>query len=277
MKKGYGLINKTQFFASDTILKDGQPMVRYTTGINFKTSRVRGSRIFSTNNSKINLCGETYNERMVSYDLPAGHSCPAAVLCLTFADKESGKVTSGVNAKFNCYAAVQEAVYKNTRALRHRNLELTKRDDFVSIITDEIAKFKITAIRIHSSGDFYNLAYAKKWIEIARLNPNVRFFIYTKMATFVKLFNAESNMFAVYSNGGFYDGKNILNGIPTNTVVTSHEHANELGLTVTCEANHKASDYEMILNGKSFSIVIHGTQKKSTNDAIKRGERVTAI
>ena len=57
------------------------------------------------------------------------------------------------------------------------------------------------------------------------------------------------------------DGKEILNGIPTNTVTNSAEESEARGLKVTCTKEHKASDYEMILTGESFSIVLHGTQK----------------
>ena len=254
---------KTQFFASDLLLKDGQTLIR--DGKRFKVTRVRNSRIFSTNNSKINHCGETYNERMVSFDLRAGHTCPAALLCLakTVVDETGkAKVIDGENATFRCYAASQEAVYSNTRDLRARNEELSKQDDFVSIINAEIKRLNITAIRVHSSGDFYSGVYMQKWIQIAKDNPNVRFFGYTKMASFIKFLNAVPNMFFVYSNGGMYDGKAILNDIPCNTVVTSTEDANEKGLTVTCEKTHMSSDYEMIVTGNSFCIVIHGTQPK---------------
>jgi hypothetical protein len=265
---------KTQFFKTDLLLKDGMTLIR--DGKRFKVTRVRDSKIFSTNNSKINICGEDYNERMVSFDLRAGVTCPAALLCLAHVQRttdESGKVTSkvidGENAEFRCYAASQEAVYKNTYDLRERNKELSLRDDFVSIITAEIKRLNITAIRIHSSGDFYNGEYLKKWIQIAKMNPNVRFFGYTKMASFIKFLNAIPNMFFVYSNGGVYDGKSILNGIPTNTVVKSHLEAQEKNLPVTCEKNHKASDYEMIVTGNSFSIVLHGTQKAKETKKVK--------
>lgn len=254
-------MKSTRFIPSGTILKDGQALIRNLQGT-FNTTRVRNSRIFSTNNSKVNHCGETYNERMVSFDLRAGLTCPAALLCLAHFDAKQNKLIDGENAKFRCYAASQEAVYKNTRMLRERNEELSKLDNFEEIITNEIKRLNITAIRIHSSGDFYNGRYMQKWIRIAQMNPNVRFFGYTKMASFVKFLNSQPNMYFVYSNGGVYDGKEILKGIPSNTVVKNHYQARKQGLTVTCEKNHKSSDYEMIMTSKSFCIIVHGTQAK---------------
>ena len=260
----------TQFFATDLLLKDRQTLIR--SDKRFKVTRVRNSKIFSTNNRKVNNCGEVYAERMVAFDLRAGVTCPAAMLCLSYVERDDNgraRLVDGERAKFRCYAASQEVLYKNTYNLRERNKKLADSESFVEIINQEIRRLNITAIRIHSSGDFYSGVYLKKWIQIAKMNPDVRFFGYTKMASFIKFLNAIPNMFFVYSNGGVYDGKEILNGIPCNTVVNSAQEGIEKGLTVTCEKTHMSSDYEMIVAGKSFCIVVHGAQSKKAKPSKK--------
>ena len=50
-------------------------------------------------------------------NLPAGYTCPFADKCLSKADKETGKIKEGEKGdeEYRCFAASQEAIYKNTR------------------------------------------------------------------------------------------------------------------------------------------------------------------
>ena len=87
-----------------------------------------------------------------------------------------------------CYARKAERAYPQVLPSRMRNLEISKRDDFVLRMTLTIlyirwkSKKKWLIVRIHESGDFYNKEYAEKWLEIARLckGENIKFICYTK-------------------------------------------------------------------------------------------------
>jgi hypothetical protein len=217
---------------------------------------------FSLGNTKLLDCAAKYKLRLASFDLPAGHTCPMALLCHSRAVVNSdGKAVIVDYGEFRCYAASTEVLWKNVRNVRNVNLELSKSDNFIDTINSEIARLGLTSIRIHSSGDFYSYGYMMKWIEIARLNPDVQFWGYTKMGTFLKILNAESNMNFVYSMGGMLDAYAVKNNLPICRVVNDEQQAQELGLPVACTADHKSNDYEFIQSQKSFALVIHGMQK----------------
>lgn len=92
--------------------------------------------------------------------------------------------------KNRCFAKKNEN-FKNVINSRHRNLEETKKETFVSDMIEHLkyhlsrkkASNKKIIVRIHASGDFYNLEYLKKWIDISNYfkgNENILFQAYTK-------------------------------------------------------------------------------------------------
>jgi len=100
-----------------------------------------------------------------TWSLPAEKTCPNATKdCMN-----------------NCYAKKAERMYKNTRLSRARNLNDSKRKDFVPKMSGLIKKKKSKYIRIHESGDFYSQIYLDKWFEICRKFPKKRFLAYTQM------------------------------------------------------------------------------------------------
>ena len=48
-----------------------------------------------------------------SFSLPAGYSCPQALICKSYANKETGKITDGKHTTIRCYAASDEAKSPN--------------------------------------------------------------------------------------------------------------------------------------------------------------------
>lgn len=92
--------------------------------------------------------------------------------------------------KKRCFAQKNEH-FKNVRDSRYRNLEETKKATFVKDIIDYL-EFQLKRkksldkrifVRIHTSGDFYNIEYLKKWIEITdyfKDNAKILFQAYTK-------------------------------------------------------------------------------------------------
>lgn len=145
---------------------------------------------YLSQNSKMKKASlKTYN-----FDLPAIKTCP-------FADK----------CKVYCYATKGFYQMPSVKAKFERNLEASKLDNFVSEIQKDIdllkEKGKIDAIRIHSSGDFYNENYLDKWIEIIANNQDIVFYAYTKSLPYFN--NPElkysDNFKVIFSEGGKYD------------------------------------------------------------------------
>lgn len=128
----------------------------------------------SNGNKKLVSNDET---RFIVWNLPAKMTCP-------------GKTH---NCSIACYAIKAELAYPNCLPARIRNLKDSVKDDFVIRMVYTILrviandrKNRKYVIRIHESGDFYNLAYALKWIEIAETikAENVTFICYTKSFSF---------------------------------------------------------------------------------------------
>lgn len=216
--------------------------------------------MFSKGNSKLKHCAKYYGLKLVSFDIPSGVTCPAANLCHSQIEVVDGKRKVVDYGQFRCYATSSEAMYENVYNARIRNLELSKSENFVDIVSSAINKSGYNSIRIHSSGDFYRPEYMKSWINIAKACPQVTLWGYTKMATYVKFLNAVDNMFFVYSMGGLFDSYAKKNNIASCYVITEDYQGVELGVDIACTPAHKSNDYEYIINGKSFALKIHGTQ-----------------
>lgn len=205
--------------------------------------------------------------QVVNFDLPAGFTCPAAMLCQSYANRVTGKLTRGKHSEFECYAAKIERIYPTSRKLHWENFELIKRmprdaQSIASLIQVSIdvaqsqrsAKNQIKVIRIHSSGDFFSVEYFQAWVLIAINNPEIVFFAYTKM---LPLMNAErpSNFGMVYSYGGRYDTQ-WDDSIPTCFVITGDD--NQYGdIKITCTDENPANDFYSVMAGETFGIRVH--------------------
>jgi hypothetical protein len=106
------------------------------------------------------------NRRMniPTFSLPTGHTCPGATpTCMNW-----------------CYAKKAERAYKNVIPSRARNLNDSKRDDFIQKMIYTLDRTKSPYIRIHESGDFYSQQYLDKWLDICRVFPEKQFLVYTQ-------------------------------------------------------------------------------------------------
>jgi hypothetical protein len=56
----------------------------------------------------------------------------------------------------------------------------SRRADFVDRLVAEIRRKGALVVRPHVSGDFYDAAYAGKWLAVMRRCPRVRFYFYTR-------------------------------------------------------------------------------------------------
>ena len=104
-------------------------------------------------------------------------SLPAVTTCMSLCKNTCAK---------SCYALNASTRFEHTRNARAYNLHIIKtKYKFIRQMCKEIEKNKFKTIRIHESGDFAlkgvaNIDYINKWKKIIELNPNVKFYGYTK-------------------------------------------------------------------------------------------------
>lgn len=223
------------------------------------------------NNSKLKALARVKSVKTAAFDLPAGYSCPMASVCQSHSDKVTGKIVMGHDAKFLCYAAKTEAVYSTSRRAHWANFDIVKNalldhvngiESLAQMISDDIRTLKLGIVRIHSSGDLYSVNYARVWIRVAQMNPDVSFFGYTKvMASYNAIESAGlSNLHFAFSVGSRNDNL-ITESTVTCTVVTSDAMRAEFPHDVICDNHHDdddySRDYDYIMRRESFGIAVH--------------------
>ena len=133
--------------------------------------------------------------------------------CLPDAKSKSGETIcfgAGECLEF-CYINKGFYLIPAVQAKHEQNYNYSKQDNFAELIQNEIdsKRKKITHIRIHSGGDFYNKKYLFKWLEIAKNNPDIIFYCYTKSIPLfkknIKLIDSINNFKYCYSLGGKFD------------------------------------------------------------------------
>ena len=93
-----------------------------------------------------------------------------------------------------CYAGKLEKVYKGVRNVLMHNWDLLKdadRKTMVNLIADMIDEFRADCdkrnaeklFRIHWDGDFFSDDYAYAWKAVILLNPDIKFWVYTRVPT----------------------------------------------------------------------------------------------
>jgi len=195
------------------------------------------------------------------FSLPAGHTCPAALLCQSMADKVTGKIKDGARTVFRCYAASAENLFGNVRKSRWDNFEALQGkslNEMATLINASLPKRSTKLCRIHSSGDFFSQAYFDAWIQVARLNPEIVFYGYTKMVPFLvkRKFELPSNFRFVASYGGKFDSLIAAHGLRSAKVISDESLANGLPI------DH---DDSLVWNSDGdFALLIHGTMPKGS-------------
>jgi hypothetical protein len=154
--------------------------------------------LLGTGNSKLVKTAKKFDVKINNFSIPAGN------------DKKSGKITCPFAGKCIklCYAKKGAYRWGNVERALTRRYESSKEENFVELISNELNKIrknKQLYIRIHDSGDFYSPAYFAKWLEIARLNPTVRFYAYTKSHSFIRGIELPENFDLIFSLGSTKD------------------------------------------------------------------------
>ena len=159
---------------------------------------MKTQNLLGNGNSKLQKTAKEFNVRIFNFSIPAGN------------DKKSGKITcpfAGSCLKL-CYAKRGMYRFGNVERALTKRYEASKEENFVQTITEELAKVKNDKqiyIRIHDSGDFYSPSYFQKWLTIARLNPSVRFYAYTKSHSFIRGIELPENFDLIFSLGSTKD------------------------------------------------------------------------
>ena len=149
-----------------------------------------------TQNSKMKKTSLKNNAKIFNFSIPAYKTksgkvtCPFAAACVKYCYAQKGNYTR--------FPIVQE--------LMEKKYEISKQNNFNSLMNAEIKKKKATHIRIHDSGDFYSIKYLSKWVQIAEFNPSIIFYAYTKsIKFFVDGLLLPDNMKIIFSEGSKTD------------------------------------------------------------------------
>jgi len=113
-----------------------------------------------TQNSKLKRTSKELGVRVFNFGKPAYKSasgkltCPMAKKCINFCDAKKGAYT-----------------WSNVQPAFEKRYQLSKTDDFIHSMIDEIMKKKPDYVRVHDSGDYYSKKYLQKWLRHCRYTP----------------------------------------------------------------------------------------------------------
>ena len=144
-----------------------------------------------TQNSKLKDTSKTMGVRVFNFGIPAYKSASGKLTCPFAKDY----------VKF-CYARKGAYTWGNVKPAFEKRYELSKTDEFVDAMIAEILKKKPDYVRVHDSGDYYSEAYLKKWLMIAELLPDVRFYSYTNSVAMLQKTKLPNNFDIIYSDSG---------------------------------------------------------------------------
>ena len=124
----------------------------------------------------------------------------------------------------------------------------------------------IKKVRIHSSGDFFSGEYLRCWLAVARLNPQLKFYCYSKsLNLFGTNVSIPSNFYLTASVGGKYDAL-IHKGYFKRyaIVVNSVIEAKTLGLLHRNKPYKIDHDDSSCFKDDAFALLLHGVQPKGS-------------
>jgi hypothetical protein len=121
----------------------------------------------------------------------------------------------------------------------------------------------VNLIRPHIGGDFFSKNYLLAWYKVARMNPLIHFYAYTKSLRFwtETMDQKPDNFELTASYGGRYDHLIEDYGLKSARVVFTEAEAARLGL----EIDH--DDSLAAFGTESFALLLHATQPAGTKAA----------
>lgn len=126
----------------------------------------------------------------------------------------------------------------------------------------DLAKLNPTHVRLHTSGDFFDVSYLDGWTTVARARPDIMFYGYTKRSD--ARASAVLNWHVVQSEGGTMDHV-LADGRPHARVFESEE-----ALAAAGYENCAHTDTALILGAERVGLVLHGQAAKSRTENLVR-------
>jgi hypothetical protein len=217
---------------------------------------------FSVHNHKLMALARwlgVYLTQVISFDLPAGWTCSKAGVCKTLAARDTGRITK--IGHIACYAAKAEAYSPNSRRMRWHNFDSlvackNNINKMFALLSESLPE-NIKVMRIHSSGDFFSKPYFLAWVKLAKANPDIIFFGYTKHLDYA-IFELPDNMYLQYSFGSLDDERRakLKYHVPTCYIGEYKKQYN--GYKIVCnKENTNHEDFIAILKHRSFVITEH--------------------
>ena len=231
----------------------------------------------STGNSKHNHLGKRYNTQVIGFSVLSGKTCARASLCKAWVVESSDgsrTLAHGRQAEITCYKAKLEAVYRPVYEMAKQNTAMIAKDIFLFITKMNLilSTGYSKIVRIGDGGDIFTPEFYDAWVSLAKSNPDVTFFGYTKDVRYARRAQVTEqidNLHLTYSLGGLDDSVAISEGLATATVVTDEFELSADGLMfknhlkpsapwepMSCKVN-KSDDYERIINNESFGMGLH--------------------
>jgi len=217
---------------------------------------------FDRANDKLKKLEKATNERVDSFNLLAGQTCPFAKDCKSRAVEENGKIRikDAPGCRFRCYAASLEVLFPSVYRAHKRNTKIVKltKKQLISVLIKHLPK-RAKYIRLHTSGDFFSQRYFDAWLAVARLFPEKIFYAYTKALPYwiKRLGNIPDNFILTASYGGKKDDLIDQYSLRYAVVVYSREEARQLDLPIE-ETEEIVSDPQQ--RDQNVAILIHGVQ-----------------
>ena len=201
-----------------------------------------------TQNKKLKNTSLMNRARILNFSLPAYKTqnnkmvCPFAKDCVKY-----------------CYAQKGNYRYPSVKKGLNNRYELSKKDEFITIMNANILLERPTHVRIHDSGDFYSVEYLNKWVQIAKDNKEVIFYAYTKSIPFFKRtkemntnFLLPKNLIIIFSEGSKKD--NLIN---TDTDRHSRIFKDINEMIKQGYVNASDNDLNAITNNKKVGLLLH--------------------
>ena len=109
-----------------------------------------------------------------------------------------------------CYAGKLERIFPSVRDTLLHNWNLLKDADYdtmVSLLDDMVTAFEYDCkakdaeqmFRIHWDGDFFSDTYAKAWRAVIMLNPDIKFWVYTRVPSAARILDGLDNLSLYFS------------------------------------------------------------------------------
>lgn len=201
--------------------------------------------LLTLGNSKLKKAQALRGALVATFSLPAIVTCPFAGECKRF-----------------CYAKKGNYCFTHVKTKHEANRLASLADSFVDTVNLELISLRSKAkkkglklyIRIHDTGDFYDVAYIQKWKQIIEQNPDVEFYAYTKSWLLVeKHLGGIKNWVMIPSEGGLLDSQ--LGNRPRAYVIKRGEEPRLDGTVVGNDDDLRNRD--AIANGWNVGLPIH--------------------